>query len=72
MSKIIDTFIAPPCHDQIETLYQDESLVLINKPAGLLSLSGKTRKISIRYIIGWCSYFLAVRWSTDLISALPG
>ncbi|CAI2527138.1 RluA family pseudouridine synthase [Serratia liquefaciens] len=41
MSKIIDTFIAPPCHDQIETLYQDESLVLINKPAGLLSLSGK-------------------------------
>ena len=41
MSKIIDPFIAPPCHDQIETLYQDESLVLINKPAGLLSLSGK-------------------------------
>ena len=41
MSKIIDTFIAPPCHDQIETLYQDESRVLINKPAGLLSLSGK-------------------------------
>lgn len=41
MSKIIDTFIAPPCHDQIETLYQDESLVLINKPTGLLSLSGK-------------------------------
>lgn len=41
MSKIIDTFIAPPCHDQIETLYQDESLLLINKPAGLLSLSGK-------------------------------
>lgn len=41
MSKIIDTFIAPSCHDQIETLYQDESLVLINKPAGLLSLSGK-------------------------------
>ncbi|HEJ7041907.1 TPA: RluA family pseudouridine synthase [Serratia liquefaciens] len=44
MSKIIDTFIAPPCHDQIETLYQDESLVLINKPAGLLSLSGKNPK----------------------------
>lgn len=41
MSTIIDTFIAPPCHDQIETLYQDEHLVLINKPAGLLSLSGK-------------------------------
>lgn len=41
MSTIIDTFIAPPCHDKIETLYQDEHLVLINKPAGLLSLSGK-------------------------------
>ncbi|MEG3132725.1 RluA family pseudouridine synthase [Rouxiella sp. T17] len=41
MSKIIDTFIAPPCHDKIEILYQDEHLVLINKPAGLLSLSGK-------------------------------
>lgn len=41
MSAIIDTFIAPPCHEQIEILYQDESLVLINKPTGLLSLSGK-------------------------------
>lgn len=41
MSKIIDTFIAPPCHDKIENLYQDEHLVLINKPTGLLSLSGK-------------------------------
>ncbi|MCC3721311.1 RluA family pseudouridine synthase [Rouxiella badensis] len=41
MSKIIDTFIAPPCHDKIEILYQDDHLVLINKPTGLLSLSGK-------------------------------
>lgn len=41
MSVIIDTFIAPPCHDAIETLYQDDHLVLINKPSGLLSLSGK-------------------------------
>ncbi|WP_019210417.1 RluA family pseudouridine synthase [Yersinia massiliensis] len=41
MSTIFDTFIAPPCHEQIETLYQDDHLVLINKPAGLLSLSGK-------------------------------
>lgn len=41
MSTIFDTFIAPPCHEQIEILYQDDSLVLINKPAGLLSLSGK-------------------------------
>ncbi|MCT2386457.1 RluA family pseudouridine synthase [Erwinia pyrifoliae] len=41
MSSIADTFIAPPCHDKIEILYQDDRLVLINKPAGLLSLSGK-------------------------------
>ena len=41
MSTIIDTFIAPACHDKIEVLYQDEHLVLINKPCGLLSLSGK-------------------------------
>lgn len=41
MSAIIDTFIAPPCHDEIDILWQDEHIVLINKPAGLLSLSGK-------------------------------
>ncbi|HDL8467563.1 TPA: RluA family pseudouridine synthase [Yersinia enterocolitica] len=41
MSKIVDTFIAPLCHDKIETLYQDDHLVLINKSTGLLSLSGK-------------------------------
>ena len=41
MSTLLDTFIAPPCNDTIEILYQDEHLVLINKPSGLLSLSGK-------------------------------
>ncbi|HCL6305029.1 TPA: RluA family pseudouridine synthase [Klebsiella pneumoniae] len=41
MSTIIDTFVAPPCREQITLLYQDEHLLLINKPAGLLSLSGK-------------------------------
>lgn len=41
MSTIIDTFVAPPCREQITLLYQDEHLVLINKPARLLSLSGK-------------------------------
>lgn len=41
MSTILDTFIAPPCYDEIEILYQDEYLLLINKPTGLLSLSGK-------------------------------
>jgi tRNA pseudouridine32 synthase/23S rRNA pseudouridine746 synthase len=36
-----DTFIAPPCMDEIEILFQDEHFLLINKPSGLLSLSGK-------------------------------
>ncbi|MFH5070340.1 RluA family pseudouridine synthase [Enterobacter cloacae complex sp. 2024EL-00215] len=41
MSAIIDTFIAPPCFAEIEILWQDDDLILINKPSGLLSLSGK-------------------------------
>lgn len=41
MSAIIDSFIAPPCHDDIQILWQDEHLLLIDKPSGLLSLSGK-------------------------------
>lgn len=41
MSSKADTFIAPPCHAEIEILFQDEHLLLINKPSGLLSLSGK-------------------------------
>jgi len=41
MSVIVDTFIAPPCSAAIEILFEDEHLLLINKPSGLLSLSGK-------------------------------
>ncbi len=40
-SEKIDTFVAPACHEEIEILFQDESVLLINKPSGLLSLSGK-------------------------------
>lgn len=36
-----DSFIAPICHSEIEILFQDEHFLLINKPGGLLSLSGK-------------------------------
>jgi tRNA pseudouridine32 synthase/23S rRNA pseudouridine746 synthase len=44
-------FIAPPCDGIIEVLYQDEHLLLINKPTGLLSLSGKNplNKDSVHY-----------------------
>jgi len=36
-----DPFIVPVCHENIELLYQDEHLLLINKPSVLLTLSGK-------------------------------
>lgn len=38
---LADSFIAPPCHELIKTLYADQHLLLIDKPSGLLSLSGK-------------------------------
>ncbi|WP_235357462.1 RluA family pseudouridine synthase [Arsukibacterium sp. MJ3] len=38
---IIDNFIAPPCEEFVHILYQDQAILLINKPSGLLSLSGK-------------------------------
>ncbi len=36
-----DDFIAPLCHEEIEIIFQDDDLLIINKPSGLLSLSGK-------------------------------
>lgn len=36
-----DNFVAPPCVDEIEIVYQDEAILLVNKPSGLLTLSGK-------------------------------
>jgi tRNA pseudouridine32 synthase/23S rRNA pseudouridine746 synthase len=42
MKPVIDTFVAPICHEQVEILFQDEHILLINKPSGLLSLSGKS------------------------------
>lgn len=41
MTAAFDNFVAPVCHEQIEILFQDEDILLINKPSGLLSLSGK-------------------------------
>ncbi|WP_269620254.1 RluA family pseudouridine synthase [Zhongshania sp. BJYM1] len=41
LSSGIDDFIAPPCLEEIDILFQDEHILLINKPSGLLSLSGK-------------------------------
>jgi len=39
--SIIDNFVAPACQGDVEILYQDDAILLINKPSGLLSLSGK-------------------------------
>ncbi len=36
-----DNFVAPPCVDEIEIVYQDDAILLVNKPSGLLTLSGK-------------------------------
>ena len=51
MQPQANPFIAPPCHESIEILYQDDSLLLIHKPSGLLSLSGKhpLNKDSVHY-----------------------
>ncbi len=38
---IVDDFIAPVCNGFVEILYQDDDILLINKPSGLFSLSGK-------------------------------
>ena len=51
MQPQADPFIVPFCAEQIEILYRDEFLLLINKPSGLLSLSGKhpLNKDSVHY-----------------------
>ena len=41
MQPQADPFIVPLCHDQVDILYQDDDLLLINKPSNLLTLSGK-------------------------------
>ena len=38
---ITDDFVAPECKGFVEIIYQDKDILLINKPSGLLSLSGK-------------------------------
>lgn len=40
-NPIVDNFIAPKCKDTFSILYQDNDILVINKPSGLLSLSGK-------------------------------
>ncbi|MBV7317569.1 RluA family pseudouridine synthase [Shewanella sp. NIFS-20-20] len=44
MPTNIDDFVAPVCHQDVTMLYQDDDILLIDKPSGLLSLSGKNPK----------------------------
>ena len=41
MQAQADPFIVPVCEESLKILYEDEHLLLINKPTGLLTLSGK-------------------------------
>jgi tRNA pseudouridine32 synthase/23S rRNA pseudouridine746 synthase len=40
-NTIDDDFVAPACTELLEFLYQDDDILIINKPSGLLSLSGR-------------------------------
>ncbi len=41
MQPQADPFIVPLCHEEMKVLFQDQHILLINKPSGLLTLSGK-------------------------------
>lgn len=41
LNRIVDNFVAPVCNEFVQIVYQDDDILLINKPSGLLSLSGK-------------------------------
>lgn len=40
-NSIIDDVVAPACQGEVKIIHQDEAFLAINKPFGLLSLSGK-------------------------------
>ncbi|MFT4519079.1 MAG: tRNA pseudouridine32 synthase/23S rRNA pseudouridine746 synthase [Halioglobus sp.] len=40
-TSTVDDFVAPECEGFVEILYHDDDILLIKKPSGLLSLSGK-------------------------------
>ena len=62
---IVDNFIAPKCHEAIKILYQDDAILIINKPSGLLSLSGKNP-------LNWDSvHYRLVNGQKGLTAAFP-
>ncbi len=64
-SSIVDDFVAPACDGFVEILYQDDDILLINKPSGLLSLSGKNP-------LNWDSvHYRLVNGQQDVSAAFP-
>jgi len=62
---IVDDFLAPMCGNFVEILYQDTYILLINKPSGLLSLSGKNP-------LNWDSvHYRLVHGQEDVSPAFP-
>jgi|GEM_PF-157921 len=41
IQTVVDTFVAPACAEFVDIVFEDEHILLINKPSGLLSLSGR-------------------------------
>jgi len=65
MYRIVDDFVAPLCDGFVQILYQDEDILLINKPSGLLSLSGKNP-------LNWDSvHYRLVHGQTGVTPAFP-
>ena len=63
---IVDDFVAPVCEDLLEILYQDDDILLIKKPSGLLSLSGKNP-------LNWDSvHYRLVHGQEEVSPAFPG
>jgi tRNA pseudouridine32 synthase/23S rRNA pseudouridine746 synthase len=57
----VDNFVAPVCLEKIDILFEDEYLLVINKPSGLFSLSGKNplNKDSVHYRLS--KHYLDIR-----------
>ncbi|MGI9277123.1 MAG: RNA pseudouridine synthase, partial [Endozoicomonas sp.] len=36
-----DSYIVPPCEEELKELYRDDDLVVVDKPSGLLSVPGR-------------------------------
>ena len=74
-NEIIDNFVAPECVERLEVLYQDDDILLIDKPSGLLSLSGKNPlnwdSVHYRLVNGQCATLAKKATSAFASAKLP-